>query len=65
MVVSAVTGSRLNPAKAELRELAARHRLALGGGASEGDGNDFGALVLAGDLVAAADQLTALHAAAQ
>ncbi len=60
VVVTAATPDRVRPVAGELRELAKRHRLALGGsGASDAAGEAAGALVLTGDPVAAADRVTA------
>ena len=65
VVVTAVDGRRVQPAAAELRDLAGRHRLALGGaGADEHTAAGLGAAFLGGDPVAAADEATALVRAA-
>jgi len=63
VVVTAVTAARVRTVEAELRDLAARHRLAIGGAATVDGARAAGALVLTGDPVAAADELT-LHQAA-
>jgi DNA-binding transcriptional MerR regulator len=63
VVVTAVTATRVRPVEAELRKLAGRHRVAVGGGAFVEDQADLGALVLTGDPVNAAEDLTVLQAA--
>ena len=62
VVVTAVTPARVRPVEAELREFAARHRLAMGGRAVVDDGIGAAALVLTGDPVEAADELSLLQA---
>ncbi len=58
--MTAATPDRVRPVAGELRELAKRHRLALGGsGANDGGEETAGALVLTGDPVAAAERVTA------
>jgi DNA-binding transcriptional MerR regulator len=60
VVVSAVSDERVSSARAELRALAVRHRLALGGAAAhQPDGEDVGALRLGGDPVAEAARVAA------
>jgi MerR family transcriptional regulator, light-induced transcriptional regulator len=62
VVVTAVTATRVRPVEAELSELAARQRLAIGGAATVDGARAAGALVLSGDPVEAADELTLLQA---
>ena len=61
VVLTAVTGERVQPVVEQLRRLADRHRLALGGGAA-GNGalEPDGVLMLTGDLIADATLVTAL-----
>ena len=60
VVVTAVVPERVRPVTADLRTLARRHRLVLGGsGADEETAAAIGARFLAGDPVAAADEATA------
>jgi MerR family transcriptional regulator, light-induced transcriptional regulator len=64
VVVTAATPERVSTIADELRELAERHRLALGGNGADGAAEIPDALVLTGDPVAAADHVTAvIHAA--
>jgi MerR family transcriptional regulator, light-induced transcriptional regulator len=65
VVVSAVTPDRLRASASELRELAARHRLCLGGAGAAGAEVDDDALTLTGGIVEAADRLTALAHASE
>jgi MerR family transcriptional regulator, light-induced transcriptional regulator len=61
LVVTAATAERVEPLAAQLRALAARHRVALGGAAvHDGDVAIDGVLVLAGDPIAEAAAVTAL-----
>jgi MerR family transcriptional regulator, light-induced transcriptional regulator len=61
VVLSAVTGERVRAVAGELRALARRRRVALGGaGADEGEAAELGALSLSGDPVAEAERMTAL-----
>jgi DNA-binding transcriptional MerR regulator len=61
VVVTAVDDERVRGVAAELRGLAERHRLGLGGGgANEAAATKLGAVFLSGDPVAAADRVTAL-----
>jgi DNA-binding transcriptional MerR regulator len=61
VVLSAVSAERVRPIAGELRGLAGRHRLALGGAAAgAGLPASTDVLQLAGDLVAEADRVTAL-----
>ena len=61
VVLTAVTSERVQPVVEQLRQLADRHRLALGGGAA-GNGalEPDGVLMLTGDLIADATLVTAL-----
>jgi DNA-binding transcriptional MerR regulator len=61
VVVSAVSAERVAANAPELRDLARRHRVALGGaGAAGGAAEEVGAIALQGDLVAEAGRVTAL-----
>ena len=61
VVLTAVTSERVQPVAEPLRQLADRHRLALGGGAvGNGDLESDGVLMLTGDLIADATLATAL-----
>jgi len=61
VVLSAVSDERVRAAGDELRSLAARHRVAVGGAGATGDAaEDVGAIALAGDVVAEAGHATAL-----
>ena len=62
VVLSAVTSERVQPVVEQLRRLADRHRVALGGGGAAGNGalESDGVLVLTGDLIADATLVTAL-----
>jgi DNA-binding transcriptional MerR regulator len=61
VVLSAVSDERVRPAIAQLRELAARQRLALGGGAAASGALEAdGVLLLTGDPIAEAALLTTL-----
>jgi DNA-binding transcriptional MerR regulator len=61
VVLSTVTDERVRPIALQLRSLAQRHRLALGGsGASHSDPAGLGALALTGDPVGEADRVTTL-----
>ena len=61
VVLSAVAGERFEAVEAELRALARRYRLCLGGaGALAVDADALGAILLADGLVAEADRLTEL-----
>jgi methanogenic corrinoid protein MtbC1 len=61
VVLTSVSGERVEPVLPQLRALAARHRLALGGGAAEnGAPEASGALALSGDPIAEAARVTTL-----
>jgi DNA-binding transcriptional MerR regulator len=61
VVLAALSAERLRPVLPQLRELAGRHRLAIGGVATQDDALDgTGVLRLAGDPVAEAERVTAL-----
>ena len=61
VVLTAVSSERVEPVVTQLRALAARHRLALGGGAAEnGAPEASGALTLSGDPIAEAARVTTL-----
>jgi len=61
VAVSTVTDERVEPVLRELRKLAKRYRLVVGGaGASDGAAASLGSLALAGDPVSAAEHVTAL-----
>ena len=61
VVLTAVTSERVQPVVEQLRRLADRHRLALGGGAAgSGALESDGVLMLTGDLIAEATLVTAL-----
>ncbi len=61
VVLSAVTGERVRAVASELRALARRRRVALGGaGVDESEAVELGALALAGDPVDEAERVTAL-----
>jgi len=61
VVLSAVSDERVRAAGDELRSLAARHRVAVGGAGAAGEAaEDVGAIALAGDVVAEAGRATAL-----
>ena len=60
VIVTSVARERVRAVATDLRTLAGRHRVALGGaGARDGDAADLGVVVLCGDPVAAAERLTA------
>jgi DNA-binding transcriptional MerR regulator len=60
-VLHAVSHARVKPVAAQVRELARRHRVAVGGAAADGDVLDAGeVLFLAGDIVAEAAFVTTL-----
>jgi DNA-binding transcriptional MerR regulator len=62
VVLTAATDDRVPLVTRELRQLARRHRLALGGGGvADGAVAAVGALLLTGDPVASADRVTALQ----
>jgi MerR family transcriptional regulator, light-induced transcriptional regulator len=61
VAVASVAPERIRAAEPELRALAERHRLALGGaGAGDGTAERIGALTLTGDPVAEAERVTTL-----
>jgi DNA-binding transcriptional MerR regulator len=61
VVLHAVSHARVKPVAAQVRELARRHRVAVGGAAADGDVLDAGeVLFLAGDIVAEAAFVTTL-----
>lgn len=61
VVLSAVTNERVRAASSELRELAERHRVAVGGaGASAIVGEEHGVVALTGDVVTESGRVTAL-----
>ena len=61
VVVSAVTGERVRPVARELGELAAPHRLVLGGNAAEEDpAPELGVLLVPDSPVVASDRITTL-----
>lgn len=61
VVLSAVSGERIGRVAADLRRLARRHRVAVGGaGASGNSVKEIGAITLTGDVVAEAGRMTAL-----
>jgi DNA-binding transcriptional MerR regulator len=62
VVLTAVSGERVEPVVTQLRVLAGRHRLALAGAAAAGNGalEGSGALALSGDPVAEAARVTTL-----
>ena len=60
-VISAVTAKRIRAHRDELRELASRTRLCLGGAGAAGLALDFDAEILSGDPVREAERLTALQ----
>jgi MerR family transcriptional regulator, light-induced transcriptional regulator len=61
VVVSAVSGERIAAVGPALRDLAQRHRVALGGAGATGEAaEEVGAIALEGDLVAEAGRVTAL-----
>jgi MerR family transcriptional regulator, light-induced transcriptional regulator len=61
VVLSAVTDERVRAASSELRELAKRHRVAVGGaGASGIAGDEHGAVALTGDVITESGRVTAL-----
>jgi methanogenic corrinoid protein MtbC1 len=61
IVLSAVSDERVRAVGAELRSLAERHRVAVGGRGATGDAADeVGAIALGGDVVAEARRVTAL-----
>jgi DNA-binding transcriptional MerR regulator len=61
VVLSAVSEERVRAAEDELRSLAARHRVAVGGAGATGEAAEVvGAIALAGDVVAEAGRATAL-----
>jgi len=59
-VLSAVDPERLRPVVEDLRGLAGRRRVALGGAAASGAGELDGVLLLTGDPIAEAERITAL-----
>jgi MerR family transcriptional regulator, light-induced transcriptional regulator len=61
VVLSAVSDERVRAVGTELRSLAERHRVAVGGAGASGDAaEEIGAIALAGDVVAEAGHVTAL-----
>jgi DNA-binding transcriptional MerR regulator len=60
VVVSSVTGEHVRPVLEQLRGIAGRWRLALGGGAASGVAGSEGMLLLTGDPIAEATRVTAL-----
>ena len=60
VVLSAVSSERVEPVVTQLRALAGRHRLALGGTAAGNGALETGALVLSGDPIAEAARVTTL-----
>ena len=61
MVLTAVSSERVEPVVTQLRALAGRHRLALGGAAAENGALEAsGALALSGDPIAEAARVTTL-----
>ena len=61
VVLSAVSDERVHAVGTELRSLAGRHRVAVGGAGATGDAaEEVGAIALAGDVVAEAGRVTAL-----
>ena len=61
VALSAVTSEPIQASMAQLRELARRYRVALGGaGAADVDADDLGVLTLPGDAVAEAERVTSL-----
>ena len=61
VVLHTVTGERVRPITATLRELGRSHRLALGGGgASDAEAAELGAFALTGSPVAEAERVSAL-----
>ena len=61
VVLSAVSDERIGRVAADLRRLASRHRVAVGGaGASGNSVKEIGAITLTGDVVAEAGRMTAL-----
>jgi DNA-binding transcriptional MerR regulator len=66
VVLSAVSDERVRAAGSELRSLAERHRVAVGGAGATGDAaEDVGVIALAGDVVAEAGRATALAQSAR
>jgi DNA-binding transcriptional MerR regulator len=63
VVLTAVTGERLKPVRNQVRRLARRHRVALGGAAASEVGARGDLLLLGGELMESASQVTALAAA--
>jgi MerR family transcriptional regulator, light-induced transcriptional regulator len=61
VVLSAVSNERVHAVGTELRSLAERHRVAVGGAGATGDAaEEVGAIALAGDVVAEAGRVTTL-----
>jgi DNA-binding transcriptional MerR regulator len=60
VVLTAVSSERVEPVETQLRALAGRHRLALGGAAAGNDALTGGALALSGDPIAEAARVTTL-----
>ena len=61
VVLSAVTDARVGAAADDLRSLARKHRVAIGGaGSVDGAAEELGATALTGDVVAEAGRMTAL-----
>jgi MerR family transcriptional regulator, light-induced transcriptional regulator len=66
VVLSAVSSERVKPVLSELRELAARRELAIGGAAAQNDTlKESGVLALGGDPIAEAARLTTILQGAQ
>jgi methanogenic corrinoid protein MtbC1 len=60
VALTAVTAERFRPVEADVRRIARRHPVALGGpGANESDAKRLGAMLLPGDPVSAAETVTA------
>lgn len=61
VVLSAVSDERVRDASADLRSLAERHRVAVGGAGATGDAaEEVGAIALTGDVIGEAGRVTAL-----
>jgi methanogenic corrinoid protein MtbC1 len=66
VVLSAVSDERVRAVGTELRSLAERHRVAVGGAGATGDAaEEVGAIALEGDVVAEAERATALAQSAR
>jgi methanogenic corrinoid protein MtbC1 len=64
--LSAVSDERLRDANVELRALAKRHRVAVGGAGATGEAAEqIGAVALTGDVIAEAGRVTALAQSAR